>query len=85
MQQEACVVGCHLQATTVDLLKNPSPEQPQVLFQLRTPFTMIQHAILSLAGQVGRLVRVTWSWASSSSVEQPVEKLPGKYENKISY
>lgn len=70
-EQEACVVGCHLQATTAFLQPpHSSPPQPSP----STPLAIFQHVMFSLAGHVGRLVRVTWAWTSGSQ-QEPQEKI----------
>ena len=80
MEQEACVVGCHLQATTASL--NPG-EANLKLSDKKEPkgaIGVIQHVAFSLANHVGRMIRITWSWASSShhQIESPENKVQGK-------
>jgi len=70
-EQEACVVGCHLQATSAILEapgKGASSPTP------KSPLAMFQHMMFSLAGHVGRLVRVSWAWSMSSSSVTESEK-----------
>lgn len=57
-EREACVVGCHLQAATAAGGPRPQP---------RSPLAYIQHVMVSLAGHVSRLVRVTSAWTSGAS------------------
>ncbi|KAK8388755.1 hypothetical protein O3P69_020634 [Scylla paramamosain] len=57
-EREACVVGCHLQAATAAGAPRPKP---------RSPLAFFQHVMVSLAGHVGRLVRITSSWTSSTA------------------
>lgn len=57
-EREACVVGCHLQAATAAGDQRPKP---------RSPLAFFQHVMVSLAGHVGRLVRVTSAWTSGTS------------------
>ncbi|CAL4064437.1 unnamed protein product, partial [Meganyctiphanes norvegica] len=67
-EQEACVVGCHLQATSAIL------DAPAEGATNKSPLAMFQHIMFSLAGHVGRLVRISWAWSTSSSSIRESEK-----------
>ncbi|KAK7067206.1 hypothetical protein SK128_010666 [Halocaridina rubra] len=70
-EQDACAVGCHLQATTASLqsdhMVNPKPAP-------NTPLAVFQHVMFSLAGHVGRLVRVTWGWTTGASQQDSTQE-----------
>ena len=74
-------MGCQLQATTLQLLRNPQKEDESDSLLPKTPLKMLQQMMFSLAGHVGKLVRVTWSWVSSNNNNnnnENIDKLPGK-------
>lgn len=66
-EREACQVGCHLQAATAA----GTPPRPSVP---RNPLAYFQQVMFSLAGHVGRLVRVSWAWTSSQPRPQPLSQ-----------
>lgn len=75
-EQEACVVGCHLQATTAALKPSRTASQDT---PSKNPLAIFQRMVINLAGHVGRLMRFTWAWTSRGQQEwQQQEKIEGE-------
>lgn len=81
-EQEACVVGCNLQATTASL-KPGNDVATQIEAQPPSPFGMVQRVVFNLAGHIGRMIRISWSWASSSHSRPISEKTQGRVEDNL--